>query len=71
MAKGSKRPVQKFKIGYIEAAIWENDGGFYTVVLSRTYKDGDEYRSTDQLAHGDLHNAMMVLKRAEEYLSVR
>ena len=42
---------------------------FYTTVLTKTYKDGDEYKDTDQLGSGDLLNAAKVLARAEEWIS--
>lgn len=65
----SNKPVEKFRIGYVEAAVWKNKEGFHTVVLSRTYKDGDEYRSTDNLGHADIANAIRVLGRAEDWLA--
>ncbi len=67
MAK-KNAPVQKFRIGFVEAAIWENDS-FYSVTLSKSYKDGDEYKSTDNLNAGDLLNAAKVLMRAEAWIA--
>lgn len=64
----ANKPVQKFRLGFVEAAVWKNDN-FYTVTLSRTYKDGEEYKSTDNLGHGDLLNAARVLTRAEAWIS--
>jgi hypothetical protein len=51
-----KGPVDRIRIGSIEASIWANyvEGGtkpFYTVSLQRTYKDK---------ASGDLHNTTSV-----------
>lgn len=71
VATTTKKPVQKFKVGFIETSIWANDNGYYSVVLSRTYKDGDEYRNTDSLSHGDIANAILVLEKAEAWLSSR
>jgi len=64
----SKAPVKKFRIGFVECAIWNNDK-FHTVTLSRTYKDGEEYKTTDNLGQGDLLNAAMVLTRAEAWVA--
>ena len=66
------KPVKKFRIGFVQAAIWKNDStnsSFYTVTLQRSYKDGDEYKNTDQLGSSDLLNAAKVLERAETYIA--
>lgn len=62
------KPAKKFRLGFLEAAVWQNDG-FFTVTLSRTYKDGDEYKSTDSLGHGDLLNGARLLTRAEAWIA--
>jgi hypothetical protein len=67
MPQGNQ-PVVKFRIGLVTATIWQNDKYFNTV-LSKSYREGEEWRETDQLGHGDLLNAARVLKRAEEYIS--
>jgi PHD/YefM family antitoxin component YafN of YafNO toxin-antitoxin module len=67
MAKGNQ-PVAKFRIGYVTATVWENDK-FHNVVLSKSYKDGEEWKDTDQLGAGDLLNAAKVLERAEDFIS--
>jgi hypothetical protein len=64
-------PVSKFRVGNVTAAVWKNDGGFYSVTLQRSYKEDDEWKNTDNLGHGDLLNAAEVLMRAEEYISAR
>jgi hypothetical protein len=64
----AKQPVAKFRLGYVTATIWQNDK-FYSTVLSKSYKEGDEWRETDQLGSGDLMNAVRVLQRAEEFIS--
>jgi hypothetical protein len=69
MAKGNQ-PVIKFKLGYVTATVWQN-GDFYNTVLSKSYKDGDEYKDTDQLGTGDLMNAVRVLQRAEDFISTQ
>jgi hypothetical protein len=67
MAQGNA-PVAKFRVGYVTAAVWQNDKHF-NVVLSKAYKDGDEWKDTDQLGHGDLLNAAKVLERAEGWIA--
>ncbi|MEK7994741.1 MAG: hypothetical protein AAB403_13135 [Planctomycetota bacterium] len=67
MAKANQ-PAAKFRIGYVTATVWQNDR-FYNVVLSRSYKDGEDYKETDQLGHGDILNAVKVLERAEAFIA--
>ena len=63
------QPVQRFRLGTVTAAIWKNDAGFFNVTLQRSYKDGDEWKNTDNFGAGDLLNAAKVLQRAEEYIA--
>jgi hypothetical protein len=50
MAKS--QPAAKFRLGYVTATVWKNDD-FFNTVLSKSYKDGDEWKDTDQLGTGD------------------
>lgn len=68
----AKQPSMKFRIGAVTATVWENgekDNTFYTVNLSRSYKDGDEWKNSDSLNYGDLLNAAKVLERAESWIA--
>ena len=67
MAKAN-HPAANFRVGYVTATVWLNDK-FNNVVLSKSYKDGDDYKDTDQLGHGDICNAVKVLERAEAYIA--
>ena len=67
MPQGNQ-PVVKFRIGSVTATVWQNEKHFNTV-LSKSYKDGDEWRVTDQLGHGNLLNAVRVLQTCEDYIS--
>jgi len=64
----SKEPVARFRVGFVTAAVWENEK-FYNVTLQKSYKDDGEYKNTDSLGHGDLLNAAKALTRAEEWIS--
>lgn len=64
----ANQPAAKFRIGYVSATVWQNDK-HYNVVLSRSYKDGNDWKETDQLGHHDLLNAAKVLARAEAWIS--
>ena len=64
----SEKPATKFRIGLITATVWKNDN-FYSVELSRSYKDGDEWKTSNGLGHADLLNAARVLTRAEAFIA--
>jgi len=62
------RPAQQFRLGFVTVTVWLNVK-HYNIVLSKTYRDGDEYKNTDQLNTGDLMNAVRLLQRAEEWIN--
>jgi hypothetical protein len=70
MVQGNK-PIAKFRIGYVTATIWKNADAFFSVDLVKSYKDGQDWKETTSLSHGDLLGAMKVLERAEEFISVQ
>lgn len=62
-----QKPVSEVRIGHIKAAIWKNEtdaGTFFNVTLSRIYKDGDSWKSSDSLGRDDLLLAAKVLSAA-------
>ena len=73
------KPIQKFKAGGIQAAIWSNEAevngekfDVKSITLQRTYKDKEgEWKSTGSLKAGDLPKAMVVLGKAYEFLTLR
>jgi hypothetical protein len=64
----ANRPAQQFRLGFVTATVWLN-GRFFTTVISKVYREGDEWNNTDQLNSGDLMNAVRLLQRAEEWIS--
>ena len=42
MAK--EKPAAEFRLGYVKATVWKN-GDFYSTVLSRSYKDGEDWKT--------------------------
>jgi hypothetical protein len=65
---GNKAPAKKFRLGFVNVTVWKNDT-HYNTVLSRSYKDGNDYQETNQLGTADLMNAARLLQRAEEWIS--
>ena len=63
MSTESNGPVKTLKDHFIKASIWRNDsknGPFYGTTIDRTYKDGEDYKTShtfhgrDLLAGGQL-----------------
>jgi hypothetical protein len=53
-----KKPASKVSLYPVSAAIWRNttkDGkAFYSVTFERSYKDGDNWKSSDSFSGTDL-----------------
>jgi len=67
MSTGSKRPVATLKDRFIKAAIWKNEskqGPFYGTTLERTYKEGNEYKTSHTLHGRDQLAAAQLLIKA-------
>ena len=73
------RQIQKWRIGNIECAVWENkktfNGGevsYKTLTLSRSYKKKDEEiwrnEAINNLRRNDLAKVMAILQKAQDYL---
>ena len=66
--KNNNEPVDRVRIGRIEAAIWKNrgeNGAWHSVTLSRSYKDSTgEFQSTDSLSGTDLLLAAEAMRLA-------
>ena len=63
----ANQPIEEIRLGAIRAAIWENEGQNgtrYTVSLSRLYKEGSEWKSSQTLSRDDLLLAAKVLDKA-------
>lgn len=67
-------PVKNLRDGLIQAAIWENDAGdsktFHSVTLTRSYKDGEEWKETTQFTGADLLRASNLLTQAYNEIKV-
>ncbi|MBX3323924.1 MAG: hypothetical protein KF757_13140 [Phycisphaeraceae bacterium] len=54
---GKNKPVHEIRLGAIKAAIWANEtqnGLRHNVTLSRLYKDGEEWKTSDSFGRDDL-----------------
>ena len=67
----SKKPVHTIRFGNISAAIWENEGQkgtFHSVTLTRSYKDGDQWKDTPSMNRDDLLVAAKCLDQAHSWI---
>ncbi len=73
------RPIQKWRIGNIEAALWENrknmngaEVTYWTVSLSRSFKKKDEgvWRTEviNNLRRNDMPKLITILQKVQDYL---
>ena len=73
MNEDKNKPIDRIRVGAIEAAIWENpgkNGTWKSVTLSRTYKDsGGNLRSSNSLSGTDLLLAAEALRKAYDRLT--
>ncbi len=68
----SNKPVKSFRLRGITASVFENsseDGKlFYKVTLQRSYKQGDEWKSTNSFGRDDLPLVNLLTKQAWEFI---
>ena len=56
-AETSHKPAHEIRINGLKATIWKNDtekGPRYTTTFTRSYKDGEEWKTTDNYGREDL-----------------
>jgi hypothetical protein len=69
-AAGNK-PAHTVRIGAIRAAVWENHSGeniWYSVSLSRLYKDGDQWKNSESFNRDDLLAVAKVADQAHTWI---
>ena len=67
----NRKPVHEVRLGKIKAAIWSNEterGLRFNVTVSRIYKDGEEWKTSDSFGRDDLPLLIKVLDRAHDYM---
>ncbi len=75
MAQSPTKPVRVFRLRAISASVFENhaktderDVTFHKVSLQRTYKDGDEFKTTTSFGRDDLPVAKLLLEQAWQFI---
>jgi hypothetical protein len=71
------QPAKRFRCGYLSATVWQNesvngDGKWFTVDLTRAYKNADgEISHTTSLNADDLENARYLLRKANDWIQAQ
>lgn len=70
--KPENRPVHEIRHRNIRATIWKNEtakGPMYNVTVSRSYRDGEQWKDSTSFAFGDLMNLAKALYDAHSAIS--
>jgi hypothetical protein len=54
---GGNKPVQTFRYRAVKCVIWRNEGrngAFYNTVITRSYKDGEDWKDSPSFGQDDL-----------------
>lgn len=65
------KPVHTIRMGFVKAAIWENvvnENTHYKVSLSRFYKDGDQWKTTESFGRDELLVVAKVADHAHTWI---
>ena len=75
MAQTSAKPVKVFRLRGISASVFENRSKnaeksvtYHKVSMQRTYKDGDEFKTTTSFGRDDLPVCVHVMQRAWAFI---
>lgn len=72
MTEKNNRPIKTFRVGNIKAAIWENRGDsdrtYHSVALTRSYKEGEEWRESSVFGRDDLPRVELATRSAFEFI---
>lgn len=64
-------PVHKLRCGALEVAVWQKEsdkGPWYTVTMSRSYKQGEAWKQSDSFGDDDLLLLAKLLDQAHTWI---
>lgn len=75
MAEPSSKPVKVFRYRGVSASVFENhaksngrETTFYKVSVQRTFKDGDEWKTTTSFGRDDLPLVSFIANQAWQFI---
>ncbi len=66
------RPVHEIRLGLIKGAIWANttrEGVMFNVTFERSYKDGEEWKTTNSFGRDDLLKLAKLADEAHSWIT--
>lgn len=75
-----QKPVKKFRAGNVTATIWSKEIALegrkelvtvYNTSITKSYKDGEEWKTTDSYNRDDLIKVHVVLQKTIEFLYLK
>jgi hypothetical protein len=73
-ATPNRKPAHEIRMGRVRLAIWKNGtdkGVRYNVTVSKLYKEGPDWKSTDSFGRDDLPVVCSVLQQAHTWIFQR
>lgn len=73
----NNKPLRKIRSGSVTATIWKNEPDAnrqfptYNIVLERSYKLNEEWKTTNSYGVNDLQKALIVISEAQKYLLLK
>ena len=75
VAQSSTKPVKTFRLRGVSVSVFKNHGksenrdvSFHKVSVQRSYRDGDEWKTTTSFSRDDLPITRLLLDRAWQYI---
>ena len=68
------RPIHSIRAGRVELAIWENTretGPPFDVTLSRSYKDGETWKTVHNFSAYDVDNLLKAVAEAKGFIEAK
>jgi hypothetical protein len=70
-SNSSNKPVHEVRLGSIKAAIWRDQSSDnktrFNVSVTRSYKDGDKWKTSEYFGREDLPKVALVVQKAYEW----
>lgn len=67
----NRKPIHEIRLSRVKAAVWQNstdNGVFYNVTVSRLYRDGDHWKSSDSFGRDELPLLASVANQAWQWI---
>lgn len=73
------KPYAKFTAGQVSATVWENEKKtekgtpfkVYSTQITKSYKDGNDWKTTDNFQRDDLPKVILVAQKAYEEIALK